>query len=137
MVVEETEIVFKMRTVWRNWLWNKTPAQKNPKSRKKTKNKDFTKRNKFLFLFYCWTFFLIVIQVVLIGDSSSVSHFEIQCKPLNVITDNVIIRLMWSNWSSPKTFLINYCMKNLVIVIKRWILLSVWKRGRLKSIQII
>ena len=39
---------------------------------------------------------------------------HIQWKPLNVITDNVIIRLMWSIWPGPKPLVVN----NSLIVIR-------------------
>ncbi len=34
------------------------------------------------------------------GGIEEQNAIDVQCKPLNVITDNVIIRLMWSNWPS-------------------------------------
>ncbi len=46
-------------------------------------------------------------------------------RSINVIIDIVIIRLLLSEWPGPKSLLINYCTKNLEIVITIWILLSV------------
>ena len=41
----------------------------------------------------------------------------IQWKPLNVITDNVIIRLMWSDWPSTMPLVVKYNINNSLIVI--------------------
>ncbi len=53
---------------------------------------------------------------------------KLQWKPLNVITDNVIIRLMLSEWPGPKPLSMKNYIKNLDIVITLRILLSVWSQ---------
>ncbi len=57
------------------------------------------------------------IKVKLSSLKNNEKVSKLQWKPLNVITDNVIIRLMLSNWPSPKSLLMNYYLKNLDIVI--------------------
>jgi hypothetical protein len=66
----------------------------------------------------CLFHFKIQIKPVSFG-------IELQWKPLNVITDNVIIRIMLSEWPGPKSLSINYYIKNSDIVIALRILLSV------------
>jgi hypothetical protein len=53
-----------------------------------------------------------------------------------VITDNVIIRLMLSDWPGPKSLYINYYIKHLDIVITIRILLLVWSFLNFKYVNL-
>jgi hypothetical protein len=52
----------------------------------------------------------------------------VQCKPLDVITDNVIIQLMWSNWPRlSKSQLTVYevsCISKILLIVIIWSMLS-------------
>jgi hypothetical protein len=49
----------------------------------------------------------------------------LQWKPLNMITDNVIIQFMWSHWPGPNPFQYISTWNKSVNVIKLWLLWSV------------